>query len=194
MTASKGSNELSPVHNASFARAPLDSRAPVCREVGARAHDKGPPTGRVGKRGPVRGRRPPALRRRRSIRHFQNVNTANAASPSTTVIQSIRPCGTNATWARGIEMESMSPRTAPLSLWRPPCRARLRDREEDRGGDPGATGLPTTGPPVAPARIAAACEDAPPGRTTYRSCRKRCADRGRTALRLCLDFALRGGV
>src|SRR6202022_1600709 len=25
-------------------------------------------------------------------------------------------------------------------LWRPPCRARLRDREEDREGDPGAPG------------------------------------------------------
>ncbi len=29
---------------------------------------------------------------------------------------------------------------APLSLWRPPCRARFRDREEDREGDPGAPG------------------------------------------------------
>src|SRR5207245_6068696 len=38
-------------------------------------------------------------------------------------------------------------------------------------------GLQTTGPPVAAARIAAASEVAP-GRTTYRSCSKRCADGG----------------
>ena len=52
-------------------------------------------------------------------------------------------------------------------------------------------GLPTTGPPIAPARIALAGEDAF-GRTTCPSCSERCADGG-TGLRVRLDFALRGG-
>ena len=56
-------------------------------------------------------------------------------------------------------------------------------------------GLPTTGPPIAPARIAAAGEGRPPGRMTYRSRSKRCADgRPWADLRLSLDFALRGRV
>ena len=46
-------------------------------------------------------------------RHFQKVNAAKAARPSTTVSQSILPIGMKATLASGIEMENISP-TTPL--------------------------------------------------------------------------------
>ena len=54
-------------------------------------------------------------------------------------------------------------------------------------------GLPSTGPPIAHARIAPQAKT-PPGRTTCPSCSKRCADGGQAGLRVCLDFAVRGGV
>jgi hypothetical protein len=66
-------------------------------------------------------------------------------------------------------------RRARLSLRRPPGRARLHHREEGRERDPGASGAADHGPPIAPARIAGAGEEAPWQDDGW-SCSKRCAD------------------
>src|SRR5438128_9023358 len=107
MTASKGSNELSPVTTLHL-RAPLSIRErPFVEKSGraltTRGHQQAGWESADQSEGAARQHYDDDVQ-------FATSRTStprNAASPSTTVIQSIRPCGTNATWARGIEMESM---------------------------------------------------------------------------------------